>query len=450
MSRFSVPLRPQRLVAALTLALALPATHASAAASTQGPPPRPRAINVANCNDSGAGSLRAAIASVTPASHVIDLSGLACSKITLTTGALVTTAIDLTLLGPADHHLTIDGGYSAQPHHYNNAINHFGGGTLELDDLIVADAKYQGTGGQGGCIWSAGNVILLRSQVNNCSIVNASDSGNAMGAGIFATGDVTLRDSRITGNLAASENAMAFGGGLYVKGSLLVFNSTIADNIASGGLASEGGGIIALDGIGMLMSTVSGNSATFGGGLFVDNTTAVATDSVISTSTISGNQSESAGSALFARISTSLYSDTIAFNTSTGSLVGAVYLEGTPHIESTIIVANTANGTDFDLDAPENTTSTGDHNMLQAFAHILMPPGSVAGGTAADLYPLADNGGLTRTHALRAGSYAIDHGGAPTTGFDQRGRGFLRPRGGALDIGAFEVDSDIIFVNGFN
>lgn len=449
MSRFPAPLRPQRLFAALTLALTLPAPHAFAA-PTQNLPPQPQAINVANCNDSGPGSLRAAIASVTPASHVVDLGGLACSKITLTTGALVTTAIDLTLRGPADHHLTIDGGYSGQPHHYNNAINHFGGGTLELDDLIVADAKYQGSGGQGGCIWSAGNVTLQRSQVSGCSIVNASGSGNAAGAGIFANGDVTLRDSRITGNLAASQNAMAFGGGLYVKGSLLVFTSTIADNIASGGIASEGGGILALDGIGMLMSTVSGNSATFGGGLFVDNTTAVATDSVISTSTFSGNKSTSAGSALFARISTSLYSDTIAFNTSTATNGAAAYLEGSPHIESTIIVANTASGSNLDLDAPANTTSTGDHNMLQAFAHLLMPPGSIAGGSAADLAPLADNGGLTRTHALRAGSYAIDHGGTPTTGFDQRGPGFLRPRGGALDIGAFEVDTDIIFVNGFN
>lgn len=445
MFRF-VLLHPHRLATALIAALALPAVHVAAAAST----PQPQAITVANCNDSGTGSLRAAIASVTGANHVVDLSGLACSTITLTTGALVTTAIDLTLLGPADHHLTIDGGYSGQPHRYNNAINHFGGGTLELDDLIVADAKYQGTGGQGGCIWSAGNVTLLRSQVNNCSIVNSSDSGNAMGAGIFATGDVTLRDSRVTGNLAASENAMAFGGGIYSKGSLLVFTSTIADNIASGGIASEGGGIIALDGIGMLMSTVSGNSATFGGGVFVDNTTAVATDSLISTSTLSGNKSTSAGSALFARISTSLYSDTIAFNTSTGTNVAGVYLEGTPHIESTIIVANTANGSNFDLDAPANTTSTGNNNMMQAYAHILMPPASVAGGSATDLLPLADNGGLTRTHALRPGSYAIDHGGAATTGFDQRGPGFLRTRGGVLDIGAFEVDSDIIFVNGFN
>lgn len=447
MSRF-VPFHPHRIATALIAALALPATHALAATSTRNLPLQPQSIHVANCNDSGSGSLRAAIASVTAASHVVDLSGLTCSKITLTTGALTTHATDLTLLGPADHHLTIDGGYSTQPHHYNDAIVHSGNGTLEIDDLIITDAKYKDGSGLGGCVWSSGNVTLQRSVVSACSIINSE--GNASGAGLFARGDVTIRDSRISGNLAASENGMAFGGGIYSKGSLAVFTSTIAGNIANGGIASEGGGAIALDGIGMLMSTVSGNSATFGGGLFVDNNTGIATDSVISTSTISGNQSTSAGSALFARISTSLYSDTIAFNTSTGTNVAGVYLEGSPHIESTIIVANTANGSDFDLSAPANTTSTGSNNMLETYANILMPPGSVAGGSAADLAPLADNGGLTRTHALRPNSYAIDHGGAATTGFDQRGRGFLRPRGGAPDIGAFEADSDIIFVNGFN
>src|SRR5262249_23190196 len=59
------------------------------------------------------------------------------------------------------------------------------------------------------------------------------------------------------------------------------------------------------------------------------------------------------------------------------------------------------------------------------------------------LGPLADNGGPTRTHALRRGSPALDsgdHSGAPDT--DQRG--VKRPRDGdgdglsLVDIGAFE------------
>ena len=54
------------------------------------------------------------------------------------------------------------------------------------------------------------------------------------------------------------------------------------------------------------------------------------------------------------------------------------------------------------------------------------------------LGPLADNGGLTRTHALLAGSPALDAGddaAAPAT--DQRG--IARPQGAASDIGSFEL-----------
>ena len=49
--------------------------------------------------------------------------------------------------------------------------------------------------------------------------------------------------------------------------------------------------------------------------------------------------------------------------------------------------------------------------------------------------PLTDNGGLTRTHALLAGSPAIDRGQSCPSD-DQRG--VSRPQGGACDIGAYE------------
>ena len=61
------------------------------------------------------------------------------------------------------------------------------------------------------------------------------------------------------------------------------------------------------------------------------------------------------------------------------------------------------------------------------------------------LGPMANNGGQTMTHALLAGSKAIDAGdnvGVPAT--DQRGVGFARKKDGnfngvaVVDIGAFE------------
>lgn len=53
--------------------------------------------------------------------------------------------------------------------------------------------------------------------------------------------------------------------------------------------------------------------------------------------------------------------------------------------------------------------------------------------------PLAANGGSTRTHALRAGSPAIDAGSnEDALDNDQRGPGHPRVAGAAADIGAYE------------
>ena len=55
---------------------------------------------------------------------------------------------------------------------------------------------------------------------------------------------------------------------------------------------------------------------------------------------------------------------------------------------------------------------------------------------------LKDNGGRTRTHALVAGSPALD-AGDPTIAsppeYDQRGAGFARVSNGRIDIGAYEL-----------
>ena len=66
---------------------------------------------------------------------------------------------------------------------------------------------------------------------------------------------------------------------------------------------------------------------------------------------------------------------------------------------------------------------------------------------------LADNGGPTMTHALVAGSPAIDAGdpAGNTSQFDQRGEGFDRIFGSSIDIGAFEAETQPILrgdVNG--
>jgi hypothetical protein len=97
------------------------------------------------------------------------------------------------------------------------------------------------------------------------------------------------------------------------------------------------------------------------------------------------------------------------------------------------------------------TFVSGGHNLIGVVDGFATGFGAASDqlGTSSDpldplLGPLANNGGPTQTHALLAGSPAIDKGdntGAPAT--DQRG--VARPRDGdgngslLVDIGAFEL-----------
>jgi hypothetical protein len=79
---------------------------------------------------------------------------------------------------------------------------------------------------------------------------------------------------------------------------------------------------------------------------------------------------------------------------------------------------------------------TADHNNVLTDATCFAGASDLVVADAG-LGPLADNGGPTLTHALLAGSPAIDaadDGICPAT--DQRG--VTRPQGAACDVGAYE------------
>jgi hypothetical protein len=92
---------------------------------------------------------------------------------------------------------------------------------------------------------------------------------------------------------------------------------------------------------------------------------------------------------------------------------------------------------------------SGANNLIGPSAAMTLPPDTIGGDPK--LLPLHDNGGPTKTHALRPGSPAVNAGNANGDTTDQRGTGFPRVIGSAADIGAFEgVDVDSIFYSGFD
>ena len=111
------------------------------------------------------------------------------------------------------------------------------------------------------------------------------------------------------------------------------------------------------------------------------------------------------------------------------------------------IVANSANNT-ADIGGLPSTFIPSPYTVNATNSLVGLAPGAnfvVTGagnliGADPQLAALAFNGGPTRTHALLAGSPAIDAGSNPfALPTDQRGDGFARVSGTAADMGAYEV-----------
>ena len=178
--------------------------------------------------------------------------------------------------------------------------------------------------------------------------------------------------------------------------------------------------------ISLTNSTVSGNSSfRSGGGISASNGFISLTNSTVTNNAANGfgaAGNDTGGGIELSSGNVSIVNSIVADNLSSVSpdlLLGSVELV----VEHSLISSTTGSNI---------TAATGTGNILNQ---------------PALLGPLADNGGPTLTHALLPGSPAIDVGNASlavdTDGFplntDQRGVGFGRVSGNAVDIGAFEV-----------
>ena len=256
----------------------------------------------------------------------------------------------------------------------------------------------------------------------------AGERGGAVGSS--GGSHIEIIDSTISGNNAP------WGGGLYSTSYSNILRTTFDGNTASD---FGGGGIVNSNVLTVSDSSIVNNSAAHGGG--IANTGGG--DLNVSNSTISGNT----GGGLFNDESSRarLESSTIAYNAAPFTEHSGLMNWNELHLHNTIVAGN----------APYNCanpiTSMG-YNLDDDATCGLETPGDVSGVDPV-LGPLADNGGSTFTHALTVGSPAID--AADPTDFppsDQRGWG--RPLDGDADsypmpdIGAVEY-AGVVFADGF-
>jgi len=121
-------------------------------------------------------------------------------------------------------------------------------------------------------------------------------------------------------------------------------------------------------------------------------------------------------------------------------------------MDSTIISSNINAGVDLPTAGLTGATSTlfsGGHNDVM-FRDFTCPDDTT--NEDPGLHPLQDNGGLMRTHVTTPGTWdRVGGRNVLPLVFDQRGRGFPRePVGDRIEIGALQINFDIVFVNGFN
>jgi len=473
--------------------------------------PRGATLPVTSClDDDGPGTLRSVLAGAAEG-DVIDLSQLACSTITLTQGAIDTSALgehplyDVTLQGPGRDALTISAGGASQVFVIGGFSSSLG--TFTVNDLGIADGRYGGS--LAACILGFGGALVLnRVDVSNC---HSSGTYQLVFGGAVDANTLVMTDSTITGSslTATGANSTGAGGGAYAGDATLVRstisgNSVIAPHAYREGYASVGGGLYAHGRLTMVDSTISGNSieATLagqdanGGGVYVRGLTAISGSTIdgnaadgegggiykavfsifgdppppqdtrleILDSTVSGNSATRGGGIASTR-PLRLWSSTVTANLAEAGGGGVMFRldgiydsEGTLDLASSIVAANASGATPAhaaDIGADGPVTVSGSHSLVQAAdAAITLPADTLAADPG--LFPLAWNGGPTRTHALSATSPALDAGSnVAELQHDQRGANFARVSGAAADIGAFEVQQppsgdDTIFADGFD
>jgi len=420
-------------------------------------------IPVTNCADDGSdGSLRSVMGQAEDG-DVIDMSQLTCSTITLTSGSIDFDVDNLTLQGPGQNALTIDG---------NNADRVFTiytySGTNSINDLTIAHGFHGGSAyATGGCVYSYfaspdNLLVLTRVTVTSCTTGDAQ-AVYAGGGGVLTYGALTLVSSTISGNhVTGGPGASYVAGGVGTLYNATIVGSTVTGNTAIGTTPGSGIGFGAgLDlsgtpgtaGSVVIDSTINDNTAdSTGGGVyfFTPYLEPVALTATVSNSTISGNTApQKAGLEVrLASVTLNLGNSTIAFNSAADGC-GGLSIGGSANLQSSIIANNAGTGGTAD-DVCGNGTLTGANNLILASA-LAVPGDTISADPMLD--PLANNGGATLTHALHAGSPAIDAGNnVAALDFDQRGSGFARVAGAAADIGAFEVQASVdpIFANGFD
>jgi hypothetical protein len=365
----------------------------------------------------------------------------------------------------------------------NTTGNGGSGGTGGPPNIIGAPAGFGGVGGNGGV---GGGIFNMLTLTMNDSAIDSNLTGNGGAGGTGGTAGLIVGP----GGFGGAGGIGGLGGGIFNKATATLDNSTISNNSTgnggaggtggngstpppwpafpggNGGNGGHGGGSYNTGTLNLTNLTISGNTTGSGGNGGTGGND-VAAFPPANQGGNGGNGGDGGG--IYNNNSTTNNNVTIANNSIGGGGIGGVggspaflpglpgvggngggvfVLAGTVTVMNTILAKNTATA---GSDCNGNLTSQ-DYNLVENINSCTFV-GSVAGniyGQDPRLAPLANNGGDTRTHALKPGSPAIDTANPAPVGSGANAcavkdqRGVSRPINGdwtnpaVCDIGAYE------------
>ncbi|HBU01114.1 MAG TPA: hypothetical protein DEB20_00850 [Acidimicrobiaceae bacterium] len=341
----------------------------------------------------------------------------------------------------------------------DNETTRLGGGigTRNAASVTITNSSFTSNfaqfGGGGMSFYGGGAVSVDRVTVSGNTAAGgqtvSGEYGYGGGGARFAgPSSVSVTDSTFSSNTLANTGLqMGPGGGIYMGawggGPQIVEGVTIESNTSNrhgSGFASFGPVVIA-------NSTITGNvntspSGTYGGAVNLSGFWSGAVRAKVLQTTITGNTSNGvnpSGLQMMNRtgrstdLSVGLYGSVVAGNIG-GPDVGFPDNWGSSQNNQFFPATK-----DFMIDSSNSVIGS-----VRATTPFTDFSGNQLNVTDPMLAPLANNGGPTKTMAVLPGSPLLDAAGStvptfPRNQYDQRGVGFARLSGSALDVGAYEV-----------
>lgn len=290
-------------------------------------------ITVINTNDSGVGSLRAALSSAA-SGDTIDFNLALPATITLSTQLGLGGSKVLEVRGPGANQLTISG---------NNTVRVFAVSSMNsglgstISGLTIANGRVSSPNDGGGIYLSGGALTLVNCVVTNCSA--------RFGGGVAADADTRLN---VLDSVISDNNATSGGGGIATVSNALPTEIIVARSTISGNSAGAGGGGVSVGTshtLTMTNSRITGSSTNGSGGGILNNAGSVAMQG----GSIDANQANGDGSnggGIFTSGNCTLTDVTVSGNTMQGVTTagGGIHNGGTLAVARCTISGNTVTG----------------------------------------------------------------------------------------------------------